>query len=562
MTRIGDLFAELGKLRQRLKDAGPPGPTAGAQRKRPQVVRDVKVVHKKARGPGGERNVQAATQRPAAPRRARTVAPPPPPPGRPPPRPAVRPQPAVRVRPAPVETPAPAARPQVAPATDPVDRLWADTGRLVIKASRANSRAVDSDVADPTTEGALAVVGLDFGTAFTKAVVRFKGVDHAVDWREVVELEGQDRHLLPTCFSEGVDGRMLLGSHEAPGWAVRNGIKMALLQSDGGRASQRDVESAVMFVAAAFRCVQRWTRRHVPTARNAEIRWRLHLGVPSIADGPMHDLFLQVGRRALRLAQAPGPVSRAGVDKVPSAEIKGVAVLAELSAQMNAYHGSRQRQTDLHALLDFGAGTLDCVLFLDHENQQDGDVIGLLDSRVEPLGIHRLLAALVGKRGEQHEWEDADAARDHSQIAEITGEEVRKVSDRRTDYTNRIIRTFYGIWNNSRRLYNVGPVHRREQPLRVFMAGGGSRSDRVRKSVDRFLDQDFVRQSRIGAYTLTELPLPSRERFVYEGDAYHRMAVAHGLCEMQLNLGTYRTLADGAPVLARAPDIRDRDEDR
>lgn len=551
MTRLGDLFAELGKLKQRLTKGM--GPTPASRRKGGPGGRGANGAKSKPRVFRREHNRQASVP-PPAPARARPAA------ARPPELPSRRPAP--RVRSAPAEAAEQHARRQEAPVIDPVDRLWADANRLVIKASRARSRAAVVDDPDPTTEGTLAVVGFDFGTAFTKAVVRFKGVDHAVDWREAVDLEGQDRYLLPTCFSEGPEGRILLGSHEASGWTVRNGIKMALLQPEEGGPSAMDRESAVMFVAAAFRYVQRWTRQHVPTAAMAEIRWRLHLGVPSVADGPMRALFLEVGRRALRLAQAPGPVSREGAARISPVETRGVAVLTELSAQMSAYHGSRQRQTDLHALLDFGAGTLDCVFFLDHEHEQDGDVIGLLESRVEPLGIHRLLAALVGKRGEQHVWQDADAARDDHAIAEITGEEVRKISGRRTDYTNKIARTFYEIWNGSRRLYNVGPVHRKEQPLRVFMAGGGSRSERIRKSIDRLLDRHFVRGNRVGAYTLTELPLPPRERFVYEGGAYHRMAVAHGLCEMQLNLGTYRAVPDGPPVLARVPEIRDRDEDR
>src|SRR5690606_25545502 len=101
-----------------------------------------------------------------------------------------------------------------------------------------------------------------------------------------------------------------------------------------GGPSAMDRESAVIFVAAAFRYVQWWTRQHVPTAARAEIRWRLHLGVPSVADGPMRALFLEVGRRALRLAQAPGPVSREGAARISPVETRGVAVLTELSAQM------------------------------------------------------------------------------------------------------------------------------------------------------------------------------------------------------------------------------------
>lgn len=50
------------------------------------------------------------------------------------------------------------------------------------------------------SEGRLAILGLDFGTAFTKAVVRWSGRHYAVDWSYVVE--GEDHHLLASVFSE------------------------------------------------------------------------------------------------------------------------------------------------------------------------------------------------------------------------------------------------------------------------------------------------------------------------------------------------------------------------
>lgn len=573
MTRLGDVFRELGALKDRLTGSGTKAPdkipvkSRGRRRDTPEVEVTVKknragsipegqrrrpatTVGRPARaGTGRDRardgngiRTDSGSDRPTSRDRGpapRPVAPPPPP------------------RPRPVPPP-PAANRPAAPAPE---SLWADPARLVIRARRALSREASWDVCDPTSSGTRAVVGLDFGTAFTKAVVRFEGHDYAVDWSGAVATGAEDCYLLPTCLSESAGGRVLLGANDGSGWTLRNGIKMAVMHQVAGGADRQAIETAVLFVAAAFRYVQWWTRRNVPRAARAEIRWRLHLGVPSIADDAMEQLFRDIGSRAYRLAMQSGALTRAAIE--PAGEpVDQVLVLPELSAQMSAYHRSHQRQTDLHALLDVGAGTLDCVFFLDHRHEAEGDIIGQLAARVEPLGIHRLLAALVGKAGEAREWEDAHAALEDEVIASEIGELVRHVSDRRSDYRQRVDGAFYETWRESRALYNSGPVHRGEKPLRVFLTGGGSRNERIRTAVDRVLSRHFVRQRWIGSYHLTDLPAPTRERFEYDGSDYHRMAVAHGLCEMRRGLGVYRRPPDGDPVLVREPELKDRDEDR
>lgn len=575
MTRLGDLFRELGAFKDWLKNSKAEAPDK-AQEKSQGRRRDtpkVKVTIKKNRTgsiPEADRRrpappvggaTRAGTGRGcgrdgnADPRADSGSGRPSPPRDRgPAPRPAA-PQPPPRPRPAP---PPPAENRPAAPAPE---SLWADPARLVIRARRALSREASWDVCDPTSSGTLAVVGLDFGTAFTKAVVRFEGYDYAVDWSDAVATGAEDRYLLPTCLSESTGGRVLLGANDGPGWALRNGIKMAVMHQPAGGADRQAIETAVLFVAAAFRYVQWWTRRNVPRTARAEIRWRLHLGVPSVADDAMEDVFRDIGGRAYRVAMQPGPLARTAIEPLGK-PVDQVLVLPELSAQMSAYHGSHQRQTDLHAMLDVGAGTLDCVFFLDHRNEVEGDVIGQLAARVEPLGIHRLLAALVGKAGESREWEDADAALKDEVIASTIGEPARHVSGRRSDYRQRVDGAFYQTWRASRALYDSGPVHRGEKPLRVFLTGGGSRNERIRRAVDRLLSRHFVRQRWIGSYHLTDLPAPTRERFEYDGSDYHRMAVAHGLCEMRRGLGVYRRQPDGDPVLAPLPELRDRDEDR
>ncbi len=86
-------------------------------------------------------------------------------------------------------------------------------------------------------DGRLAILGLDFGTAFTKAVVRWSGRHYAVDWSDAVE--GGDHHLLASVFSEAPDGRCVLCAHPAAGWSVREGIKLQLLSSEGASIDGR-----------------------------------------------------------------------------------------------------------------------------------------------------------------------------------------------------------------------------------------------------------------------------------------------------------------------------------
>ena len=83
-----------------------------------------------------------------------------------------------------------------------------------------------------------------------------------------------------------------------------------------------------------------------------------------------------------------------------------------------------------------------------------------------------------------------------------------------------------------------------------------------RQIVEKSLQEQFIKLGRVSGFRLTELPRPDAGSFVYDSDDYDRMSVAHGLCEMKISLGTIYWDTDGEPVISKAPDVRDRDEDR
>ena len=560
MTKIGDVFKDLSKLRDELRKSGDRDERAGGP-DRPQ--RHVEVRVRKNRDYPGKPPKAKDSRPPVHAGRTNDWRTPPkkgPEPAKPISRtPPVAHKPITPPRVIPTPVPAPAPTPALR-----TEEEWADVGRLKIGAAEAFSRDVALDVADPDNEGELAIIGLDFGTAFTKAVVRFGGRDYAVEWGRVARLEGRDKYLMPTCFSEDESGRVVLGAKTAGGWKTHQGIKMALLQATNAESPDpASVNAAILFVSQAMRYVQRWTRENATRARDTRMRWRLHMGLPSaVAEGPLQSLFLSIGSVGYRMAMAPGPLRRSSIAGFATQSIPQVAVLPELQAQLNVYHRSKQRQDDLHVLVDVGAGTLDCAFFLDHKTDARGDVIAVLGCRVERLGAHYLLAALAGTAGEKCEWRDGDSSLDNAAIAARTGDEPADIDGRRGKYRSRFEKVFEDSYQGAYRCYRNGPVNLKEQPLRVFMCGGGSRIEGVWRIVERNLQAQFVKHGRVNGFRLTELPCPDSGSFVYDGIDYDRMSVAHGLCETKINLGTIYWDIDGEPVVSRVRDARDRDEDR
>lgn len=440
--------------------------------------------------------------------------------------------------------------------------LSADMRRLRIHAAR--SEASINPSAKPVVSGGQgeAILGLDFGTAFTKAVIRFDQRHYVVDWSGVVTTS--DPCLMPSSFSEHEDGSVVLGVRLGREWSVHDGIKMQLLME--GRVDDDTQCDAVLFIAAAFRHACGW----LPTmcgAQAHDLRWRLHLGLPTESwdAGAMASLFLNLAAAAKSLACEASSLTRErarhALRVARTTQDKMVAVLPEFACQLYSYLDSAQRQSDLHAMVDVGAGTVDVAFFNVHE-EDSADVLPVFSATVRKLGTHYLIGALAGRDGEKIEWHDNDAASSDTEVAKRLGENPANVGARRIAYLSALARTFNEAREQARLAY---PTSRAlcdgKSPLNLFVCGGGGRLPTIDQHVRR-----WIRESKetLGM-TIRLNPLPRPQALVGgpSDDQYDRISVAYGLSQLPRNVGKLIRRRELETIDAStAPQVEDRDATR
>jgi hypothetical protein len=435
--------------------------------------------------------------------------------------------------------------------------------RLRIRAVEAYARpgAPAASLASPhQPKPPRAIFGLDFGTAFTKGVIQFERRFYVVDWSAAIRSE--ERHLIPSVFSESKDGLIVLGTKTEGGWKRIDQIKMRLLQPQAAEDLDAQCE-AVIFIGAALRYAASWFAGVVASVAGKPPSWRLHLGLPAKSwdDEQMCGLFGKIAEAGRALAHEPGPITRAAarscLDKACSTSAPTTCVMPEFACQLYSYLYSAQRQRDLHALVDIGAGTTDVAFFNVHESDGE-DVLPMFSARVEKLGAHYLIGALAGVKGEAREWQDADSSATDDEVAERLCETPPEVTVRRRAYLN----TLGHVVNESRAsaamLYPTSRVFTGEAELRLFLCGGGSNIAAIR---ERFLEMSRYASQRFGL-SIAVIPLPRPRGLIGDLDEsnYHRVAVAYGLSHLAADLGKVRRLCEVQPYIPQAwvgPEDRD-----
>ncbi len=381
----------------------------------------------------------------------------------------------------------------------------------------------------------LCTVGLDFGTAFTKACIQVRNSTYVVHWDRCVR--SSSPFLLPSLFSELKDGTCVLGSHRDS--RQYSDIKMALL----GSPSDLDQAAAVVFIALVTRYVRAWLlTEHRSIVEGFSLIWSMNVGLPASTwdKSDTASLYKCLSVAGWNLGAKVGPitfvaarsalasVSPGGKSKPTGIDADMIETFPEFGAQVHSYRSSAQRQKDLHLLVDVGAGTVDIVTFhIGDENESEINCI--LEPLVRKLGTHVLLgyraqaAALNGRT-----WTDTIARMNRAVFEEsfwIRPGSLNAVQEHFCDLLHGSIRKVLHDTKTVR--YETSP--RWEQGVPFFLSGGG-------RNLDAF--QDAIRKTT-SARKMIEMSLPVPENVVLGKVAtrdFHRLSVAHGLSSPAENL--------------------------
>lgn len=409
-------------------------------------------------------------------------------------------------------------------------------------------------------------IGLDFGTAYTKAAVGLKDQIFVVDW--VGLSAGSDRYLLPSEYSILSDGSCQIG--QSPGVSVdqfHHRLKHPLIDPAVSSASLAD---AAVFLAMVLRYIRAWVFiHHGEKLKGSSIRWMLNIGAPS--NGLENERHLRAYQKMSYSAWSMSvsefePTAAQAIEEIRAwqpgdlpKDLIGLDVLPEFVAQIAGYVQSAQRQRGLHALIDVGGGTLDVVTFIVHERDEE-DVFPFLVPEIRALGTQMLNQNRLIDAPEHEESglpDELQPVLNTSEYAKFTGLPEDHIELRDKIFWREVHATVHRVFDKTKRnRYRLSEAWSKGLP--VFLTGGGGLVDGYQISVKS--------GGRHCAPVMNMMLLPKHPKladFFGTLNDYQRVSVACGLAQDAFSLGRLIPAGDVEDDVNHNPDVSnrpDRDE--
>jgi len=390
------------------------------------------------------------------------------------------------------------------------------------------------------------VIGLDFGTAFTKVIIGESRARYAVPFEQRVATPNP--YLLPGVLTIAADGECHLG--EVPdAQAYYSDMKFSLLAQD------RTVERCALvaaYLALVLRHVRAWFQSNLGDVygRN-RINWLMNMGLPS---DPWHDrqlkeLYKQIAWAAWELSVAPGKVTLAAARDAYRTDPKGnfngaslrspeqISVIPEVIAQIASYVRSPRREDDLHLLVDIGAGTVDVTTFNVHSEKGD-DVYPIFAAKVLRLGTHFLLNEILVSTERPVEWDDSQPFPSVDVIVDRLRVDAAVLKGKMKKATSRFVGAIGDVLEKTKRnRYRRSPHWTDGIP--VFICGGGANVPFYRNALGRL--------NRPTEYPMRVIQMERPNILKAPGlnaTDFHRLSVAYGLSFDAFDIGRIRPIDD------------------
>lgn len=382
------------------------------------------------------------------------------------------------------------------------------------------------------------IIGLDFGTSSTKAIVRLYGEpdDPAFAVRmptfcQVRDME--DKHQNPYLWHSvlWVSPNGVFTPWPREGAVPIEGIKTGLMSDrplqvavpGGGDPAATYMDAAVAHLSSLIRYIRGWfVETHPDFFRGRVPSWSVNVGLPAATSDNkrlaenyrravaaaliLADSGMSIDTVATRLALDEPDAAAAGSSENAAARL-GIGVVPEVAAETVGFAQSTRRADGLYVMVDIGAATLDVCAFNLLKDSQNDDRYALLLADVKPFG------------SEAQAWFRAEGKTD-------VGFAEQCVHMQRTI-----------VWKTKMDRDPRARCWRPGERLPVFLCGGGSLNP-LHRNVTTQLGPWLERYTLNAGIDLLSLEAPAG--LALSAEVFHRLAVAWGLSYPMFQLGTLK----------------------
>lgn len=393
------------------------------------------------------------------------------------------------------------------------------------------------------------IIGLDFGTAYTKVVIGETRARYAVPFHTLLSL--RNRYLLPSLLAMDTDSSFHLGQSDQMRYCTNN-IKMKLLMGQDDEYTQIE---ATAFLAQVLRYARYWLfQTHSNTYARHTIRWWLNVGLPSASwESSIKKVYQKIAMAAWDLSVADTPINPQTTQyalHTPEAlqfigERLGhqdrISIIPEFAAQITSYIRSPRRQSDLHFLVDVGAGTLDVTTFNAHRDQVE-DIFPIFETRVARLGSRYYVKQLLSGIQCQVAWDEEDPSVNIEHFAQIAGLCHEEFESQTSQFRSKVAGIISAVLHATRNdRYPMSPHW--QTGILTFLCGGGS---------SILLYRDVLQRNHLLRLIALEKPDTLAAEYLGPSD-FHRLSVAYGLSFNTLDIGKVRPRIEVPPVPRQEP---------
>ena len=275
-----------------------------------------------------------------------------------------------------------------------------EAGGARAKRKKRRHGSVKRGVDRPARRKANVVMGIDFGTAFTKIAIRAPYEPDGMDIAYAVEfckIPGNPCMLLSAVW---IDEDGYCWVEKGPGRKEFPGIKVAVIDPPNPSGpSIQALARAAAYLGIVIRGARLWFEKQKRLGKNVDLDWRYQIGIPAeTARGDLGGHYSRLVNAALALSESPKISLRAAEKEIERDQGSSpVDCIPEVIAQAYGYIREPTSAEGIHVMVDAGAWTLDVCSFI---HQVDETRLDLQAASVKPRGcinFHQTRMNAVGR---------------------------------------------------------------------------------------------------------------------------------------------------------------------